>query len=361
METWYNNDTYDSIQQPDFFNEKEMNWVKDIYWNMFDDFCKTYMSHHISEKKYIRIEEANFTKSPWPISFYGTDPANVITWGQIVGKVYDVDANGKLLQQCDKITIDFQPNNENWAWLIDQYQKPFLEIADLMEHKFAELERPAYVKDLAFHNMAHGLKVHNDGQDIKTKLKNAVPRPDHHPNYAPEEYTEKESVMYAHQGLVNLDAQKDNATIIFDQWFPYSTYYDIANDINNLGEPKRPVISFAKGDQFERFGEHIRGLTNKHFDKQDYIHMSYPLKNYKDVQKFRKLFPIDKLFGLTLNKILYFGNPGTLISWDHKRYHMAKPFAVIDQINNEHGFVGYTGIGTTNRLMLQYETQLRND
>ena len=84
--------------------------------------------------------------------------------------------------------------------------------------------------------------------------------------------------------------------------------------------------------------------------------MSYPLKNYKDIQKFRKLFPIDKLFGLTLNKILYFGHPGTLISWDNKRYHMAKPFAVIDQINNEHGFVGYTGIGTTNRLMLQYES-----
>ena len=51
METRYNNDTYDSIQQPEFFNEKEMNWVKDIYWNMFDDFCKTYMPQHISEKK----------------------------------------------------------------------------------------------------------------------------------------------------------------------------------------------------------------------------------------------------------------------------------------------------------------------
>ena len=28
METWYNNNTYDSIQQPDFFDEKEMDWVK---------------------------------------------------------------------------------------------------------------------------------------------------------------------------------------------------------------------------------------------------------------------------------------------------------------------------------------------
>jgi len=359
MTNWYNSNTYDSIQQPDFFNEKEMDWVKGIYWNMFNDFCKTYIPDHLDDNKYIRIEEANFSKSPWPIN----SNSNFLTWGQIVGKVYEIDTDGIPLKQIDKTTVDFDPiENDNWSWLIDQYQKPFIEIAELMEHKFAELGRPAYIKDIAFHNMAHGLTVHNDGQDVRTKLKNTVPRPDHHPNYSSDEYAVIDRVKYAHQGLINLDAQKDNATIIFDQWFPYSTYYDIDNDITNLSEPKRPVISFAKGDNFERFGEHVRGLTGKHFDKQHYINMSYPLKSYQDIQKFRKLFPIDKLFGLTLNKILYFGHPGTLISWDNKRYHMAKPFGIMDQINNEQGdFVGYRGIGRTNRLMLQYESQLRKD
>ena len=112
----------------------------------------------------------------------------------------------------------------------------------------------------------------------------------------------------------------------------------IANDIYNLGEKKRPVITFAKGDKFEMFNEHIRDLTGKPFNRLTWMQIIPTEWHLK--------LPVEKFHGLSLNKVLQFGKPGQLISWDNKRYHMAKPFMV----------GGKYGIGQEDRLMLQYES-----
>ena len=86
------------------------------------------------------------------------------------------------------------------------------------------------------------------------------------------------------------------------------------------------------------FGEHIRGLTGKPFNKLTWMQLIAP--------EYHLQLPVEKFHGLSLNKVLDFGEPGQLISWDNKRYHMAKPFMV----------GGKYGIGQEDRLMLQYES-----
>lgn len=320
---FYNEELYESIEHPDFFNAEQLLFIKNGYKRLFNDVLK--QIEYDTDKEYVRIEEANFTRSP----------ANKrLDWCQIVSSVRDKQTHdkGKRIQldfENDKPGFEFVDNLNDWSTTI----------VNIMEDKFKKIGRPAKVMDIAFHNFSQGLKIHCDGQDVLTKLKKKNPRPEHHPNYELEEYTPKGGgVKHAHQGLVNLDAQPGKATIIFDQWFPYSTYYDITNDLDNLDEKKRPVITFAKGDKFEMFGEHIRDLTGKPFDESTWMQLIDTA--------WQKQMPLEKFYGLSLNKVLDFGKPGQLISWDNKRYHMAKPFMV----------GGKYGIGQEDRLMLQYES-----
>jgi hypothetical protein len=323
MSKFYNEELYESIEHPNFFDAEQLQFIKNGYQDLFDKVLAqiTYDSNN----EYVRIEEANFTRSPIN---------KRLNWGQIGASVRDKESHdSKRFKQ-----LSFQRNQPGFEF-VDNLNDWTSTIIGIMEKRFEEIGRPAKVMDIAFHNFSQGLRIHCDGQDILTKLKNSVPRPAHHPNYAIEEYAPKEGgAKHAHQGLVNLDAQPGKATIIFDQWFPYSTYYDITNDLDNLDEAKRPVITFAKGDEFELFGEHIRELTGKPFNRRTWMQFIAP--------EFHLQFPPEMFHGLTLNKVLDFGEPGQLISWDNKRYHMAKPFTLW----------GNHGIGQEDRLMLQYES-----
>lgn len=323
MSKFYNEELYESIEHPNFFDAEQLLFIKNGYKRLYDDVVKDIQ--YDSDKEYIRIEEANFTRSPIN---------RRLNWCQIVASVRDKESHDRN----QRIQLDFERNKPGFEF-VDKLNDWAGTIVKIMEIKFKEIGRPAKVMDIAFHNFSQGLKIHCDGQDILTKLKNKVPRPAHHPNYAVEEYAPSEGgAKHAHQGLVNLDAQPGKATIIFDQWFPYSTYYDITNDVDHLDEAKRPVITFAKGDEFEMFGEHIRELTGKPFNKLTWMQLIAP--------EYHLQLPVEKFHGLSLNKVLDFGEPGQLISWDNKRYHMAKPFMV----------GGKHGIGQEDRLMLQYES-----
>ena len=323
MSKFYNEELYESIEHPDFFNEEQLQFVKKGYKRLFDDVVKKV--EYDTDKEYVRIEEANFTRSP---------RNKRLNWCQIVASVRDKVEHHR--QQ--RIQLDFDRTKPGFEF-VDNLNSWSTTIINIMEERFREIGRPAKVMDIAFHNFSQGLKIHCDGQDFLTKLKNKVPRPEHHPNYKLEEYWPKEGgTKHAHQGLVNLSAQEDKATIIFDQWFPYSTYYDIESDLDNLDEKKRPVITFAKGDKFEMFNEHIRDLTGKPFNRLTWMQIIPTEWHLK--------LPVEKFHGLSLNKVLQFGKPGQLISWDNKRYHMAKPFMV----------GGKYGIGQEDRLMLQYES-----
>ncbi len=319
---FYNEELYESIEHPDFFDAEQLLFIKNGYKSLFDGVLEKV--EYDTDKEYVRIEEANFTRST---------RNKRLNWCQIVASVRDYAEHNK--QQ--RIQLDFDRNKPGFGF-VDNLNAWTTTIINIMEKRFKEIGRPAKVMDIAFHNFSSGLRIHCDGQDIKTRLKNTVPRPDHHPNYAFNEFNPGEFCKHAHQGLVNLDAQPERGTIIFDQWFPYSTYYDIASDIENIDEKKRPVITFAKGDEFKLFEEHIRGLTGKPFNRLQWMQLIDP--------NWQEQMPLEKFHGLSLNKVLHFGEPGQLISWDNKRYHMAKPFQV----------AGRVGIGNENRLMLQYES-----
>jgi len=329
---FYNEDIYDSLQYPNFFSEDELKFVTDGYWKLYNDVLDK-IEKFDQSTLYMRIEEANFSRKGTPD----------VIWSQIVSAIRDKEQHDRK----KRVQLDFWHENEGFEF-IQKYNNWLKEIIRIMENRFEQIGRPAKVVDIAFHNFSSSLKIHCDGQDIFQKLKTKSPRPRHHPKYLRHEYDPVEYFKYAHQGLVNLDAQPDKATIVFDQWFPYSTYYDIINTVDTLDEMKRPCITWCKDDDgvFERFNEHVRGLTDKPFPTSDYLEMIKPISNPTAIEEFKKDFPIEKLYGLSLNKILYFGKPGTLISWDNKRYHMAKPFKL--QGNN--------GIGKQNRLMLQFET-----
>ena len=317
---FYNEELYESIEHPNFFDASELKFVVDGYNELYNSVCSKIELQQ--EDNYIRIEEANFTR--------GADSR--LDWCQIVSSVRD-----KLHDKVQRVQMDYNKGEPGFEF-VDNLNDWTSKIILIMEKRFEEIGRPSRVLDIAFHNFSQGLRIHCDGQDIKTKLKNTVPRPEHHPNYAFDEYNPGYFSKHAHQGLINLDAQSERGTIIFDQWFPYSTYYDIANDIENIDEKKRPVITFSKGDEFKLFEEHIRELTGKPFNRFQWMQLIDP--------NWQKQMPLEKFHGLSLNKVLHFGEPGQLISWDNKRYHMAKPFMV----------AGKSGIGNQNRLMLQYES-----
>ena len=326
MNKFYNENLYETIQHLDFFSQKDLEYVRSVYYKLYHDVEK--ICNFDLTNSFMRIEEANFKNRG----------ENTIQTAQIEVRKRD-NHNNKI---TEKFTI--KPGTQDSTVIVEKYNDMLFDIIRLLEEKFRAIGRPAKVIDLAFHNFGAALPIHCDGQDIKTNMKRAKRRPMNHPNYIVQQYAPEKPKKYAHQGLINLDARADKATVVFDQWFPYSTYYDITNTVGTLDEMKRPVITFSKEDKsnFNRFGEHIRNITGKPFPHDDYLEIA----GKDDLDTFKQIYPVEKLHGLSLSKVCYFGPPGTLISWDNKRYHMARPFSV----------EGTNGIGNQNRLMLQYET-----
>lgn len=170
------------------------------------------------------------------------------------------------------------------------------------------------IEYLCIHNLHTPLSIHCDGIDVTNKTKNRSVEidsftDDHRPAKLRDAFN---------QGLITLKNDNPyNGTIIFDQWFPISTYILNTTEKNNK---HKPMIEFFKGEKWERFGEHIRNATNTHFSVQDW---NLLLSAVEDPTKLNK----DDFFGLSTDEILYFGEPGTLNIWATKKYHASLPTA----------------------------------
>lgn len=202
-------------------------------------------------------------------------------------------------------------------------------IKDVLEQNFKTNNINAEVDVINIHNLHQSFEIHCDGRDLGQKLDK---RPESFPEYDMAQYNYLSYKDYAHQGLITLrnDAE-DNGTIIFDQWFPVSTYLEQHKN----HERKKENIRFFKGEPLERFGEKVRNYTNQPMPENDY-------QQIIDVVKDETLFTREQAHGLTLDKILKFGKPGALNVWADKKYHMTIP-----KKKNE---------WSKNRILLQYES-----
>ena len=167
MSKFYNEDLYESIEHPDFFNAEQLLFIKNGYKRLFDDVLKKI--EYNNDKEYVRIEEANFTRST---------VNKRLDWCQIVSSVRSKETHDK----GKRVQLDFVTGTSEFEF-VDRLNDWSTTIVNIMEDKFKEIGRPAKVTDIAFHNFSQGLKIHCDGQDVLTKLKKKNPRPLHHPNY----------------------------------------------------------------------------------------------------------------------------------------------------------------------------------
>mgnify|MGYP001554707082 CR=1 FL=1 len=184
------------------------------------------------------------------------------------------------------------------------------DIYDILNTSF---EQDLEITRLCLHNLHKPLPIHCDGVDITNKRASrshdlSVSTKKHQP--------ERLDDMF-NQGLITLKNDNSyNGTVVFDQWFPISTYICTTETYSSI----RPVITFFKGEKWERFGEHIRNSTGKPLSDDDWALLQ---SSVEDPEKLDR----DMFFGLTIDKILYFGQPGTLNAWADKKYHASLPTA----------------------------------
>lgn len=202
-------------------------------------------------------------------------------------------------------------------------------ICSHLENSFEKQNFPAKIKTINIHNLNDWIEIHCDGVNIQNRKE---PRPGSFPYYDPKNYYPESFIDYAHQGLITLKNNgENNGTIIFDQWFPISTYVEQDNDFN----ANKANIRFFRGEPLERFGETIRFYTNTDMPDEDYNKIINAIGN-------DRAFSREKAFGFTLDKILFFDKPGTLNVWATKKYHLPIPLPKKQW--------------SADRIMLQYET-----
>jgi len=132
-----------------------------------------------------------------------------------------------------------------------------------------------------------------------------------------------EKHIQAFQGTVSLELDNDKySSVIFDQWFPWSTYYMPNYTSENTPWKKRVDMTFLKEDSPEKFNETIRKHTGKEFSEYDWVNINENWITECDWHSFDK----QQFYGLSLEKVLPFGNPGTLNLWDMKKYYISMPW-----------------------------------
>lgn len=210
---------------------------------------------------------------------------------------------------------------------------------DLLARRLNQIQRGSSdVITISFFDFFLPFETHSDGFDLSEEIKSSRRSPEI--DLIVEEMKKNASYNFLHQGLINIDADPNHGTIIFDQWYPMSVYCDYSMDNTKRWStgwgPYKETIQFYKGDEPERYGEHIRNFTHEYMNIED----------YNKISEFDKIhFPYEASYGLSLEKELLFGQPGKLISWDGKKFHKPKPFP---RVSYKEGL-------QRNRLCLQYE------
>ena len=184
------------------------------------------------------------------------------------------------------------------------------------------------VSKLSIHNLHTSLSVHCDGLDLNNRFDD---RPESMQILGTRHFPVELHDTY-NQGLITLKNDNDaNGTVIFDQWFPYSTH--ILNTTPYFSSDNKTMIKFYKGEDWNRFGEKIGLATEKEFSNEDWNHLCEIVRDSDVLDR-------DTFFGLSIDKILFFGNSGTCNVWANKKYHTSLP--------NKYW--------SKNRINLQFET-----
>lgn len=129
--------------------------------------------------------------------------------------------------------------------------------------------------------------------------------------------------LCAFQGTVALDLDNQKySTAVFNQWFPWSTYYMPNYTEETTPWKKRSRVCFLKDDEPNRFNESIRNYTNSEFSDSDWNKINENWITECDWHTLDK----QQFYGLSLDSVLLYGKPGTLNLWDRRKYTLAMPW-----------------------------------
>jgi len=207
-------------------------------------------------------------------------------------------------------------------------KKYYKSLRNNIKKSFESKKTKLKLSKLCIHNLHSALSIHCDGLDLDNRFDD---RPDSmielEPRYTPKKFYD----MY-NQGLITLKNDNQfNGTVVFNQWFPYSTY--IHNTIPYDNSARKNLIKFYKDEEWYRFGEEVRLKTKNEISIEDWNHLCNSVEDTNLLDK-------DVFFGFSIDKILFFGSPGTLSVWANKKYHASLP----------------TKYWSSNRINLQFET-----
>jgi hypothetical protein len=201
----------------------------------------------------------------------------------------------------------------------------------LIINKFETSQIKLGLYKLCIHNLNGPLQIHCDGIDIENRYN---PRPENFDleNKFPQDNKPGKDLDMFNQGLITLKNDNlYNGTVIFDQWYPISSY--LFSDTEYNERENKTLIKFYKNETWKRFGEKIRLNTKQEISKADWNNLQQAVEDPQILNK-------SEFTGLSIDKILHFGQPGTCSAWANKKYHASLP----------------TKTWSRNRLNLQFET-----
>ena len=318
--TYYNEKIYESIQLPNFFSQSEVDEIKLNYIELENIILEEFF-------------ETPREKSKLSVVHFMDRESNDIT---STARICTVANNYISHEGGDDLEFKLFMASVNTDWITD--------VKVLLRKRLQEQDRdPGDITTISFFDFLVPFETHCDGFDLSEDVKH-MRREDSSLNEKIEELKRNVSQYNTHQGLINLEADPHHGTIIFDQWYPMSVYCDFGKDNTSRWStgwgPYKETIQFYNEDTPERYGEHIRNFTYKYM-----LDDEYNIITQHDASHFSR----KSSYGLSLEKQLLFGEPGTMIGWDSKKFHKPKPFPrkpYADSLNR-------------NRLCLQYECIVR--
>lgn len=340
--SWYNNDRLETIEHNNFFSIEQVETIKNGYAQVTNKIAEVVGKN----PKDIRITELKYD----PLIINGKNQAanlNKNSIAQDTWKIYAAYADDK---RKFNYTLDDEKLNKeiyslDLSWLVES--------VIWLNEGFEKIGRHGKVYRGAIQNFFEGFEIHCDGVDVKCKTKtrkelNVLETLD------PNVYKPFKPKKFIQQGLVTLQNDKPliNGTVIFNQWFPFSVYWDYFNKIDGeFSRPSREATSFRSGESIIRFGQEFRNITHTPASDEDVQAVLKDSNKPKYFGKDLESWIRPSMYGLTIDKIVMFDQPGKLNSWDNKTLHITKPFRIAKIL----------GADKESRLTLQYETIDPND
>ena len=207
--------------------------------------------------------------------------------------------------------LDLEPDNELYDKFINSIDKSLInETEDVIK---SNLKNNGYdnfkFTKISLQNLNEYNHVTQCKGNLSKKIEKILSNPGKH--------------IQAFQGIISLELDNEKySSAIFDQWFPWSTYYMPNRTSETTPWKKKIDITFLKDDSPEKFNETIREYTNKEFSEYDWVNINENWIAECDWHSFDK----QQFYGLSLEKVLRFGNPGTLNLWDMKKYYISMPW-----------------------------------